>query len=60
MHGPKVIEMQVASIMSLSAKFFSNKINYPEAIGLIHGMKKMDIIDGEIAVMKVPMNLVRG
>ncbi len=59
MHGPKIIEIQVASMMSLSAKFSSNKVNYPEAVGLIHGIKKMDIIDGEIAVMKVLMNLVR-
>lgn len=49
----KLMEVQVAAILSLAAKLESNKINYPEAISAVCGLAKCDIIDAEIYVMKV-------
>lgn len=49
----QIIEAQVAGILSLAAKLDSNKINFVEAISVVCGFKKSDVIDCEIYVMKV-------
>ncbi len=42
----KVIEIQVASILSLAGKMETNKINFVEAISAICGFHKNQIIEG--------------
>lgn len=42
----RVIEIQVASMLSLAGKMETNKINFVEAISAICGFQKEQIIEG--------------
>jgi hypothetical protein len=43
-HVMKILEIQIAAILSLCAKMESNKVNYPEVISAVCGFDKNDII----------------